>query len=778
MFELSCTETGSTSFETSCRTESLSPNDLVRAASAPCLLFREEDTPSIREKVDAYPWARTNERRLLNRTRSRVADPVRIPDRGGQWPHWYACQSCGAQLVTESPTVHRCSACDLVNSGEPWDSVPLTRIHNRLSEDVRDLGVSYALTSERPFAEKAAKILLGYSEVYPRYEIRDHYLNTDSPWATKVSWGTLGESVWLIPVCIGYDLIRHAGVLTPAEHQTIREQLLRPAAKLILKHNIGIHNIQCWHDCAIGMAALMLRDPELLAFAVDGEVGIREQISRGVLADGFWHEGSWGYHFYGMTPILSWLIALRNCGLDLFEEIQEMFAAPLRAVRPDGGMPTFHDSDSAPRSTSSDKYEIALSAYGDARYALPIKDQPREGLNALLFGVAELPEDPDPESVTEHLESSGFIYSRQGKGQTYFAFDYGPHGGGHGHPDKLGFTLFARGKTQAPDPGSVAYGIPIPKQWFTQTVSHNTVVVDGHSQKPATGSLQFLVRSRGADVMQADAGEIYKGVRHIRSVVVTDDVVLLIDRLRSEKTHTYDWVYHNRGMLRTGFSRRSLKRPLEEAAGYEVIQDLRRGRPEDAWRATWKQDGSGVRLTAIGSKDPTDVYTGCGPANVDGSGIGFEAEDVPLVIARRSGRRRTTFASALQIFGAHPDKDSFEPVSLDKPQRGRAYRYTSSRQDLTFVVSLSAGFLACDDVRFKGAAAMVDHLGGRVLLCLGNQVACFGHEIRVDPIGSLEVSRDDMGLRVQNLSTTSLEISVDDRSTSLPADQTWRLPSD
>ena len=116
--------------------------------------------------------------------------------------------------------------------------------------------------------------------------MRDHNLETDTVWATKVSWGTLGESVWLIPVCAGYDLIRHADVLRPAEHQTIREQLFRPAAQLILKHNIGIHNIQCWHNCAIGTAALMLRDPDLLAFAVDGEVGIKEQIEQGVRAAG------------------------------------------------------------------------------------------------------------------------------------------------------------------------------------------------------------------------------------------------------------------------------------------------------------------------------------------------------------------------------------------------------------------------------------------------------------------------------------------------------------
>jgi len=758
----------------------LSPNDLVRAASAPCLLLREEDVPAVREKIDSYPWARRAYQQLLDAARSRVASPVVIPDRGGQWPHWYACQSCGAGLVTESPTVHRCPSCDLVNSGEPWDSVPLTKIHNALSEDVRNLSVCYALSGERPFAEKAAEILLGYAHAYPKYPVRDHNLETDTEWATKVSWGTLGESVWLIPVCAGYDLIRHADVLRPAEHQSIREQLFRPAAQLILKHNIGIHNIQCWHNCAIGMAALMLRDPDLLSFAIEGKVGIKKQIEQGVRADGFWHEGSWGYHFYGLTPLLGWAVALRNCGLDLFDTgLRGMFEAPLKAVRPDGGMPAFHDSGGAPLAAAAHQYEVGFATFEDPGFAIPIAGSTRKSLNALLYGAPELPHDATISDTSGQLVDSGFVYARQGRKdrQTYVAFDYGPHGGGHGHPDKLGFTLFAGGKTQAPDPGSVAYGVPIQQKWYKQTVSHNTVVVDARSQKPATGALKFLVNAAGVDLMQADAGDIYDGVRMIRTMIVTGDVVLLVDRLRSDRAHTYDWVYHNRGALRVGFERRKQKTPLAENDGYEVIQALRQGRPENEWRATWKQDGSGVRLTMAGTKRETVVYTGVGPANIDGPGIGFEAEDVSFVIARRSGRRRTTFASALQIFGTRPAKDSFDVVAVDSPDRGCAFRYACGKTDLTIVLSFLPGETVCGDVCFRGAAALVDRgVTHRVILCSGEWVNCFGHDVHVSPSGSIEVSSDDAGLRVTNRSEGGVEISVDERSTSLPAGRTWRVP--
>jgi hypothetical protein len=61
---------------------------------------------------------------------------------------------------------------------------------------------------------------------------------------------------------------------------------------------------------------------------------------------------------------------------------------------------------------------------------------------------------------------------------------YGPHGGGHGHPDKLTLTLYAQGRQWLPDFGSMPYETHWKSEWTAQTVSHNSVVVDGVSQRP------------------------------------------------------------------------------------------------------------------------------------------------------------------------------------------------------------------------------------------------------------------------------------------------------
>jgi hypothetical protein len=109
------------------------------------------------------------------------------------------------------------------------------------------------------------------------------------------------------------------------------------------------------------------------------------------------------------------------------------------------------------------------------------------GLNALLWGVPKLPvgEPPallsdrpatparrlgDSSSVlTKHrlaaglpsevLPNAGVATLRVRGSDHTLALKFGPHGGGHGHFDKLTFISYANGKHLAVDPGTQAYGL-------------------------------------------------------------------------------------------------------------------------------------------------------------------------------------------------------------------------------------------------------------------------------------------------------------------------------
>jgi len=757
-------------------------SDLIGAAAGPCLVIRDEDVASINAKIESQDWAKGAFDALSLQVKDWLGRKVSIPERGGQWPHWYACEDCGVRLETVSPTEHKCPKCDRVYSGEPWDSVPLTAVHQELSQALLSLGIYYLLTGEQDAARKAAQILLGYAEQYPYYPIRDHNLQTDTKWATKVSWGTLGESVWLIPICAGYDLIRDAGVFTPADHQAIREQLLRPAARLILKHNIGIHNIQCWHNAAIGSAGLMLRDRDLLSFAVESEVGILAQIKQGVLSDGFWHEGSWGYHFYGMRPLLAWAEALRNCGFNLYDvHLKRMFEAPLQAVLPDGSLPTFHDSGGPLLKSTAALYEIGYARYKDSSLAWPLAGGERDSLNALLYGAETLPEDVPAIERSTHLSRSGFVYLRQGKKEdlNYLALDYGPHGGGHGHPDKLGFILYGAGQVLAPDPGSVAYGIPLHQKWYKQTLAHNTLLVNQKSQLPSAGQLDALANGKDFDVVRVTAEEAYEGVRLSRTVLFIENTVLLLDRMTGEQHHVFDWVLHCRGQLRTDFKRSRSKEPIGDADGYEVISNVRQGTPEGDWSATWRTEDAGLRLTMIGSRRPTEVFSGLGYDNA-GAGLGTPGEvQTPLVVARRRVRRRSTFGAVLQMFKRRPVAENIEVAEVSPPNRARGIVLTRGKKQWVLVSTYMPGVVTWENITFDGRVMFAQLTGRkvpRVVLCEGTLLTWDDQTWLLKKAGSIQVERLEGGMRVTNVGDGIVEVEVDDRMVSLSPGKRWMVP--
>ena len=751
-------------------------SDLIGAAAGPCLVIGEDDLALIQKKIAEHEWAAKAFGVLEAQAKAWKKRAVDIPKRGGQWPHWYACEDCGTKLETVSPVKHQCLSCDRVYSGEPWDSVPLTAVHGELSQAALSLGVYATISGDQQVAKKVAEILLGYADRYPHYEIRDHHSKTDTVWASKVSWGTLGESVWLIPLCGGYDLIRDLGVLTPADHQAIREQLIRPAARLILKHDCGIHNIQCWHNAAIGAAGLMLKDRDLVGFAVDGDVGIRAQIRKGMLGDGFWCEGSWGYHFYGMRPLLAWMEALRNCGLDLYDEkVKRMFEAPLQAALPDGTLPTFHDSGGPHLSATAPLYEIGFARYGDDKFAGPILGDNRDTLNALIYGKNVLPGRADAVIQSTHLRRAGFVYLRQGKEDPcYLAVDYGPHGGGHGHPDKLSFLLYGAGQVMAPDPGSVSYSVPMQEKWFKQTVSHNTLVVDGKSQEPCVGQLEALVNGQTFDLVRVSADEAYDGVRMSRTMLFFDNTLLSIDRLTGEQHHTFDWVYHNRGQLRTNFARKRSKEPAGQDDGYETIENVRAGTPEGEWRATWRTENAGTRLTMLGSRQVTDVLSGDGLDN-DSGGLGAPmVAKTPMVIARRRVRRRTTYCSVLQMFRDKPVSEQIEAAQVSPVRRARGVTLTRGKTKRTLIATYLPGPVSWGDVEFEGKALFAA-TGKRTHLVLaeGTRLTWEDRTWLLSRPGSIQVQYLDNGVRTTNLSDVDVEIELEGRVVVLNPKERW-----
>ena len=83
-------------------------------------------------------------------------------------------------------------------------------------------------------------------------------------------------------------------------------------------------------------------------------------------------------------------------------------------------------------------------------------------------------------------------------GNTCLCFRHGPYAGEHEHFDKLAITLRAFGTDIAPDLGTCGYGAPMHYQYYKNTATHNTAVIDESNQPPVNARLvRYELKEQG-----------------------------------------------------------------------------------------------------------------------------------------------------------------------------------------------------------------------------------------------------------------------------------------
>jgi hypothetical protein len=539
----------------------------AEASAPPRTFLNTADITRINDWAAMYPWAETRRERIIDRADGWPQSfldkyglsAVALPPEGGQWSMHYVCPVHGVNLVYEPPMTHRCPIDNDTFSGWPYDQVIYGRQHNDLARAARDLGLAYALTGEVSYAEAARQILMDYAAAYLTYPLHDTSGGASASGA-RVLAQTLDESGWLISIAWAYDLIGASGVLSATDRDAIEANLLRASAFTIKRHDSGKSNWQAWHNAAMAAAGRALEDPRWVAHALWGKSGFHFHMAESVLTDGFWFEGSWGYHFYTLSP-MTYLAELgERGGFSLYPNpaLRSMYSAPIQFAPPDLVLPAFNDSSSVDLTRSAGwRLEAAYKAYGDPLYAVCLVGENR-GENALFWGAETLPQQAQPVEQSLVFEASGYAVVRGGVSGDpwYLALDFGPHGGWHGHFDKLGYVFYARGKTFALDPGSHSYALDLHDTWDRSTVAHNTVVVDESDQQEATGALLRFNDTPLGSWVRAAAGPVYENISLVRDMVMLDGY--LLERTTGESTdtadHLYDWFYHTPAQVSTELS--------------------------------------------------------------------------------------------------------------------------------------------------------------------------------------------------------------------------------
>ncbi len=626
-------------------------------AAAPRLLLDGGDIERMRKLAAAEPWAARARDELAARAADWPASHVRefglkewaLPKEGAGWSHAYVCPEHGMRLQQRSGK-NLCPVDGKDYHGWPVDNVVYMHRNTDNARAVRDLGLAYQLTGESGYAAKARRVLAAYAELYPNLPIHDNKNKIDGRTGARIMSQTLSEAGWLVPLVAGYDLVRDT--MSAAERERFETRVLREAARVIARYAAKKSNWQSWHNAALLAAGLELNDRELVRLAVDGPSGFRFQLRESITPDGPWYEGAWGYHFFALDPLLLTREMAVRAGIAAPEApaLKRMLDAPLSGVFPDGTLPNFNDSGMTKLAGYARVYETGYRVFGDPRYLAVLRKAPR-GVDSLVRGAASLPEGEAPALRSEVLRDAGVATLRAPASDHTLAVKFGPHGGGHGHFDKLSFVSFAEGAHQGADPGTQAYAAPTHGTWDKSTIAHNTLVVDGRTQAEATGKLlDWMPREYGTTI-RVSAGPAYPGVELERTLVHTAEFTLDIFDARATdgKAHTFDWMYHNYGAASTALALAPYAE-LPKTSGYQHLAKARAARTGGNWEAVFTQAESRLRLLMAGAPDTTVVL---------GEGLGPDLRvPVPFAMARRSG----TSAHFVALYEASRNKGAVRGI--------------------------------------------------------------------------------------------------------------------
>lgn len=625
--------------------------------------------------------------RLVASARTRLAQTVHFPPRGGQHNQWYQCERCEMGLQTLGPSRHRCPKCAKIYSGPPYDDVVFSRVHGRNCQRAHDAAWAYALSGRDEFAADAVAILTGYADRYEQYP----YHTNSRDGSSKRSGGghieeqSLSEASLMIgsvlPAC---DLLW--ATLTERQRSHLSSHLIRPMVENLGRSRRGKSNWQTFHNAAMFYGGALLADARWMQRSIfDAKNGFLFQMQHCVSPDGMWFENSWGYHLYTLRALVAHAEVARRCGVDLWGHLtmRRLIELPLEYTMPDGSLPRFGDDVNSSTERARVLFETAHPVLGTN----PLRATRTASFARLLRGV-----EVDGTSLLQLPQSrvfrgAGHAILRSSGNGLCAVLTFGPFGGFHGHFDKLSFVFYGHGVELGVDPGrarSQAYRLSIHKNWYRATIAHNAVVVDGRSQRGATGELLLFETKHGCAAAAARTDAAYPGVRHERCLILARGYLVVLDLLTSVKDHRFDWLYHNRG---TGVRTEVTTRPSESGLGLrgeEYLADIAVGETRDAADAVFTGERVSLRVL-LAAGGPTRLATA--------TGVGASVtERVPVLFARRSGRR-VVFAAVLEPFenGATPkvaaircqDRDGTLRVRVQRGRQTDEFRWSGSRLQLS-----------------------------------------------------------------------------------------------
>jgi len=521
------------------------------------------------EKAKRYAWFAGAVSRLRLETDEALASGVGVPEEPGGWWHQYVCPTHGTELQfdpreTDAETFFCPHGCVL--EGDEYRGAWLVFKHQERARTALSAAALYAATGEAGYAASANAILEAYATQYPRYPVHPdaqpwmlkgkafHQALTEAIWATTLLRAVLLLQDYEALIVDARKLMQFCGLLenSMADYRSI----------LIHERNEPANNYTAWlNACLACVYAAQGRADKMERLLAD-KGGVQHHLTIGVLPDQMEFEGSTYYHLFVLRAYWIAVEMAERLGFqteDWRGEQGQTYRGMLDAVvglsAPNGELPALHDGPYSrvpfARETA-EVFEIGFSRYRDARYVPILREAYRQvggsperhGLEAVLYGEGEWPPHPGAAEPSRLYGSAGFAVLRHPDNPLSVLADYGPHGGSHGHDDKLSIVMMHGSGFVLPERGMVPYGSALRKAWFARTPSHNTVSVGGRTQAPHEGECVAFIAEAAYTYAWLRSEGAYEGAVLDRHLWVNRDIVLDWFEVRLAQDDTIDYWLH------------------------------------------------------------------------------------------------------------------------------------------------------------------------------------------------------------------------------------------
>lgn len=600
-------------------------------------------------------------------------------------------------------------------------------------------GNLYQITGEKKYAEYIRQNLLAYAKMFPTLPKHP----TDRSYATgKIFWQCLNDANWLVYVSQAYDAVYN--FMSKEERDFVEKDLFRPLAEWISTENPKfynrVHNHSTWGNAGVGMIGLVMNDEALIQRALYGlkndgldnsmvdndggfikvegqnRAGFFAQLDFSFSPDGHFTEGPY-YLRYAMTPFLLFAKSLANNRPDLkiydYRNgiLEKSIYSLLYETDAQGRFFPINDSQKGMSWNSREVVAAVDIAYldfgGDPMLLSIAQKQGKVTLDVAGFKTAADIE----KGLTVPFQHQSIAYSDGADGkhgglgilradnpdgeEICVVAKYAAHGMGHGHFDKLSYSLYDTDGEVIQDYGASRW-VNIDQKgggrylkenqtFAKQTIAHNTLVINETSHykgkvkaAEAHHPDQYFFDTKNPNVQAVSAKELhaYEDATMHRTLILLKDKnfrnPLLIDVLKvtSEKQNQYDlptWFHGHLVDANFDYAKQlNSLTTLGNDHGYQHIWKEASGKSEGqgnqiTWFAHQNSGGGemqGKLFTLTTSSLPGDELFFARAGANDPS---FNLRPDPVFIQRRTGGN-SVFAGVVESHGTY-DPVSEIPVS-------------------------------------------------------------------------------------------------------------------